>query len=291
MNLNQSKSTENFLHRSIPQPLPNRFILIIASLLLALGVGYVSWRELQLHATQRLIRDCFEHQDCVDNIEGLEQLVKAKKSLKLLNLKNANLSNAHLEKANLESANLEQVNLSNSHLEKANLKNANLSLTQIVRTHLESAHLENANLSNAHLANAYLINANLEGAYLSRAHLQGAYFNRSHLQGAHFYHADFEQVNFHRANLALTYFYRPNFQGAHFYGANLQEANLIEAQNLTPAQIKSACNWQQAIYKGVWELNNFRWVADEEANQQFIQQLQQDKDSDPQQPVDCSEWM
>ena len=290
MKIKPLESDKNLPFKTKQKSPLNRLILIITFLLITSGTSYFIWRELQLNAAQQLVNDCTEHKNCADNIEALEKLVKAKKSLKLLNLEKANLAKAHLEQANLESANLEQVNLSKAHLEKANLKNANLSITQLVYAHLQGANLENANFSNAHLENAYLINANLHGAYLSHAHLQGAYFNLSHFQNAHFYHADFTQAYLHRANISNAYFYRTNFQQTNFYGANLQGAYLIETQNLTPTQIKSACNWEKAIYKGVWKMDKFRWEVDEKANQQFIQQLQQDKDSDPHKLVDCSEW-
>lgn len=290
MKIKPPESDKNSPLRLSQQSRPNRLILIITFLLAISGVGYLIWREFQLNAAQQLVYNCTKNNNCTDNIETLERLVRAKKSLKLLNLERANLANANLEKANLESANLENVNLANAHLEKANLKNANLSITRLAGAHLESANLENANFSNAHLESAYLINANLEGAYLSHAHLQGAYFNRSHFQNAHFYHADFAQAYFHRANLSRAYFYRTNFHQVNFYGANLQGAHLIESQNLTPTQIKSACNWETAVYKGIWKMNKFRWEVDKQANQQFILQLQQDKNSDPQKQVDCSEW-
>ena len=291
MKIKPLESEDNLTLRSSHQPRPHRFTSLLASLLVTAGVGYFIWREMKLNAAQQLVQDCIEQQNCAEHISALEQLVKGKRSLQLLNLESTDLSNAHLESANLESANLESANLSNAHLEKANLKKANLSITQIVSAHLEKAHLEKANLSNAHLESVYLINAHLEGAYLSHAHLQGAYFNRAHFQDAHFYHADLTQAYFHRANLSRTYFYRTNFDQANFYGANLSGASLMESQNLTPTQIKSACNWDKAVYQGVWQLNQFRWVVDEKANQQFIQQLKQDKDSDPKQPVDCSQWI
>ena len=126
------------------------------------------------------------------------------------------------------------------------------------------------NLKLFNLATANLENANLENAYLDRVNL---------------YRTNFERTNLKNANLSGANLYR-----AHLDRANLTNANLINAKNLTPTQIKSACHWDQAVYQGVWELNQFRWVVDEQANQQFIQQLQQDKESDPKTPVDCSEW-
>ena len=290
MNINQSDSEKNLTFRQSNQTRPNYTILIISSLLLTTLTGYFIWREIQLNAAEKVIRDCTENHNCANKTKTLEKLVKAKKSLKLFNLEHLNLKAAHLEKANLKSANLEATNLENAHLEDAHLENANLSTARMIGAHLENANLENANLSNIHLENANLYRANLQGVHISHDHLQGAHLNRANLQGTRLYYADFEYTYFHLTNLSHTYFYRANFSHANLYRANLQGAQLIEAQNLTPAQIKSACNWETAIYKGVWSPKQSKWVVDHKANQQFIKQLQQDKESHPKKPVDCSEW-
>lgn len=291
MNSTQPELADDCTPRNRQQHNPNRLPLIIFSFLITLGTGSWLWREIQLNAAQQLIHDCIETQNnCTDNLDAVEQLVKAKKSLQLFNLESARLENAHLENANLKSAHLESAHLENAHLENVHLENANLSTAQMSGAHLENAHLENVNLSHAHLENANLYRANLQGAHISHNHLEGAHLNRANLQGTHFYDADFEHTYFHLANLSDTHFYRANFNHANLYRANLEGAHLIEAQNLTNVQIKSACNWSKAIYKGIWSSAQSKWVVDKKGNQQFIQQLQQDKDSDPKQPVDCSEW-
>ncbi len=90
-----------------------------------------------------------------------------------------------------------------------------------------------------------------------------------------------EQVSFDRdADLFL----------ADLESASLRSANLIEARNLTRSQIKSACYWEKAIYKGHWDDEQYQWVIDEEANQQYIDQLKKDKASEPKEPVDCRRW-
>ena len=120
------------------------------------------------------------------------------------------------------------------------------------------------------LATANLFSVNLDHAYLDSVNFYGA--NLGH---ANFDHAYLKNTNLYRANLAQ---------------ANLDHAYLINAKNFTPAQIKSACNWEQAYYKGRFDSEYSEWIIDQQANQQFIQQIQQDKNSDPKQPVDCSEW-
>ena len=203
--MNQSKLAHNLPPNSSKQPRINRLTLIIASLLVTLGVGYFGWRKIQLYVAQQLVHDCVENHNCAENIDNLEQLVKAKNHLKSLNLATANLFGVNLDHAYLDSVNLYDANLAHANLDRAYLKNTNL----------------------------------------------------------------------YRANLDR---------------ANLDRAYLIKAKNLTPAQIKSACNWSQAFYQGKFEPDKSAWIVDEKANQQFIEQLQHDKDSDPKTPVDCSEW-
>ena len=290
MNCPQPELADDFTPRNRQKYTPNRLPLIIFSLLIVLGTGCWLLRESQLRTVQQLIPDCFRHQQCADNPSTLEQLVKAKKSLKLLALPNAHLENIHLESGNLQSANLENTHLENAHLENAHLENANLSIAHLENAHLENAHLKNVNLSHAHLEGANLSGADLSGAHVSHDHLQGAHLNRANLQGIQLYHADFEQTNFEQANLSQAYLYQANFDQSNLSGANLHGAHLIEAQNLTPAQIKSACHWEAAIYRRVWSSEQSKWIIARAANQQFIKQLKQDKASDPKKPVDCGEW-
>lgn len=291
MNINQSESVNNSTSISPKFGSRNRLKLIVPSVLITILSGYFVWREFQLNAIEQSVHNCIESQNnCSDNLSSVEKLVKAKKSLKLFNLENAHLENAHLEDANLQNSNLENAHLEQAHLENVNLKNANLSTANMKGAHLEKAHLENVNLSNTHLEKANLYRANLQGAYISHDHLQGAHLDRANLQGTNFYNADFQNTYFHLANLSDTHFYRANFDRANLYGANLDHAYLIEAQNLTSTQIKSACNWDTAIYKGVWSYKHSKWVIDEQANKQFIQQLKQDKESDSKEKIDCSEW-
>ncbi len=117
----------------------------------------------------------------------------------------------------------------------------------------------------------------------------------ANLFGVNLDHAEFDSVNLYganlgHANLEHAYLKNTNFYRANLDSANLEHAYLINAKNLTPAQIKSACNWSQAFYRGKFDSDKLTWIVDEKTNQQFIQQLQQDKDSDPKTPVDCSEW-
>ncbi|MGB5635811.1 MAG: pentapeptide repeat-containing protein, partial [Waterburya sp.] len=135
------------------------------------------------------------------------------------------------------------------------------------RTNLAKANLAEANLAEANLAEANLTQANLAEANLTQANLAEA-----NLAEANLAEANLTQANLAEANLALA------------------EANLAEVINLTPSQIKSACNWQKAFYKAEYNEQEKRWVTLEAENKKFIEKLDRDKSSDPEQPVDCSKW-
>ena len=79
-------------------------------------------------------------------------------------------------------------------------------------------------------------------------------------------------------------------QDADLSEANLQDADLSEAKNLTSTQIKSACSWQEAIYRGMWNYEKKTYVATEPDNTNFIEELKKDKSSYPRQTPDCSLW-
>ena len=122
--------------------------------------------------------------------------------------------------------------------------------------------------------------ANLTDAYLTRANLTDANLARANLASA-----DLASANLASADLSSA-----DLSSANLNSANLNSANFIEAKNLTNAQIKLACFWDKAIYKGRYDEQKSEWITDEKANQAFIAQLKQDKASDPKVKPDCSKW-
>ncbi len=164
-------------------------------------------------------------------------------------LRDAKLYEFIWEKATLSAINLPEINLQQADLKDAKLKGANLEGANLVRARLKDANLEGANLVRARLKGAKLEGANLGGTKLKGADLGGA-------------------------NLKDAYLYGTKLEGANLYGAKL-----INVQNLTDSQIKSACNWDKAIYK-----------QDHSENQKYIEALKKDKSSDPKEPPDCRLW-
>jgi uncharacterized protein YjbI with pentapeptide repeats/energy-coupling factor transporter ATP-binding protein EcfA2 len=155
---------------------------------------------------------------------------------------------------------------------------------------MHNAPLDKANLSNIALPGAVLFKVNLSGANLSGANLMIANFSDANLIGANLMIANLRRANFSDANLYGANLIGANLYGADFSGANLYGADLLGAKNLTNSQIKNACFWDQAIYKGHSDEKTSLWTTDEPANRQYIEQLKKDKSSDPETPPDCSNW-
>ncbi|MBD2597443.1 pentapeptide repeat-containing protein [Nostoc spongiaeforme FACHB-130] len=149
----------------------------------------------------------------------------------------------------------------------------------------ERQSLQGLSAPNAYLQGIRLCGANLVSANLVQAHLEGTDLWDVNLGGAGLKLASFEGANLTEAHLQYAFWSEANLKGA-----NLKGANLSYPQSLTREQIKLACNWERAIYKSYYDSNKKQWVVDEVANQQYIEQLKQDKASDLQEPVDCTKW-
>jgi uncharacterized protein YjbI with pentapeptide repeats len=201
------------------------------------------------------------------------------------NLSSANLSSADLDSAQLTLANLIGANLIGANLDSAKLNSADLNSADLTSAILSSAILTSANLSSAILTSAILTSANLTSAILTSANLTSANLSSAILTSANLTSAILTSANLTSANL-----YSANLYSANLSSANLSSANLTNAESLTNTQIKSACLWDKAIYKGYYNEQKKEWIADEKANQAFIAQLKQDKASDPKVKPDCSMW-
>ena len=156
-----------------------------------------------------------------------------------LDLSKSNLLEANLLEANLQSANLQSANLQSAYLCFANLQSAYLCLAN-----LQSANLQGADLRFADLRFANLRFANLQGANLRQADLQGADLQGANLQGANFLRTKLLLVN-----LLQAYFRRSDLLLVNLLEADLQGADLRLAKNLTPEQVKTAKNWEDAEYE------------------------------------------
>lgn len=153
---------------------------------------------------------------------------------------------ANLAGANLQGVNLQRAKLNGAHLTGADLRGADLRTVNLAGIRLDGALYTattrfpdgfdptQAGLLNigaqSDLANANLHGYNLAGADLGEANLRGADLSGADLTGADLRGAD------------LT--------GAILTGANLAEANLQAAQQLTPAQVTVAVDWETALYDG-----------------------------------------
>ena len=152
--------------------------------------------------------------------------------------------------------------------------------------------VENNSCSNMTETLETLIQAqkNLKLLALDHANLEAANLKSANLYRTNLSHANLEAANLKSANLYRTNLSHANLEAASLKSANLFSAILINTQHLTSTQIKSACNWEAAFYQGRFDDEYKEWIIDLQGNQQFIEQLQQDKDSDPKKAVNCSKW-
>ena len=176
-----------------------------------------------------------------------------------VDLEEANLKKVKLKKAYLEEANLQKAYLEDANLQKAYLEDANLERAKLKEAYLVEANLEDGNLMGANLENANLWDANLMGADLKDANLKDANLKDADLRSADLWDANLKDADLGYANLRF----------ANLMGANLEDANLITAIGLNPTEVKTACNWEKALFSQV-----------------FKQKLDQKLD----QQVDCSRW-
>jgi uncharacterized protein YjbI with pentapeptide repeats len=153
-----------------------------------------------------------------------------------------------LFKASLNNMDLRGFKMPRAFMAEATLTGANLQGANLDQANLFRADLFGADLSRADLRGTDLLIANLSKANLSKANLSGANLRGADLSGADLSEADLNQANLSKADL-----FGANLRGADLFGANLSGgdlsgADLIGASNITPAQIKSARNWRQALY-------------------------------------------
>ncbi len=268
-------------------------ITIIISLLTWITGRKERWED-EIFATWQVVNEASEDQSGVVRI-ALERLLRNDFSLAGLKLENTNLEGVKLQKADLRSANLQEADLRSANLQKADLRSANLQEADLRRTNLQEADLGRVNLQKSplwetNLQEAYLWETNLQEAYLWQANLQEAYLRRANLQEAYLGRANLQKADLGRVNLQKANLWNANLQEAYLWDANLQEAYLGEAKNLTAKQIKSACFWEEAIYKGEWNREKRTAVATEPDNTKFIEELKKDKSSDFKGFSFCPHW-
>ncbi len=248
----------------------NSFILITISLIISIITILIKLESStvankQLNNDYELVVDCGGKKDCDGLVEALERLVNSDK-----NLKSYQLENVDLQEANLKGADLTLTDLNN-----ANLKGVRLQGAKLKGVRFQGANLESANLQKADLGGTELQGANLEAANLTSAKLR-----RTKLEGA----------NLEGANLTSAELVFVDFKNASFKGANLKNAMLLSSQNLTASQIKSACNWEKAIYRFDLEAEGIESKVDQEANEEFIRLLEKDIASNPKELAECDKW-
>lgn len=175
----------------------------------------------------------YEAWQVVDAAHGLRTSYARIQALQDLNEDQVSMKGLYAADADLRNIDLKGADLSNADLSGANLQGANLI---------------NANLSNANLADVDFSNANLANARLSSSNLTNANFVETNLSNVDFVGALITDTNFVRANLERAYFGDNSFIKTNLKDADIKKTKFFGVENLSSAQIKSALNWQEAIY-------------------------------------------
>ena len=145
-----------------------------------------------------------------------------------------------------------------------------------------------ARLEYAELNKITLIDANLAGAYLYNAQLKETDLRLSDMRGSSLVEADLTSANLTGADLA----------GADLTNADLTNAIFrkgITENNPSKSQLKEACNWDRAFYiydgdESELYTDPSQWKLNETENQKYIEQIKQDKTSDPDLAPQCEKW-
>ena len=177
------------------------------------------------------------------------------------------------------------VDFSDTDLKEANFTGRFFHFADFSGANLSNAKFTRGNLYGTDFSRANLTRANLYGADLSRATLDDTNFTKANLSHANFWGAVFGNADLSGADLSRAY-----FGNSYFGQANFTNTYLIDTKRFEPSDIKLACNWEKAIYKGYWNEEKGEWIIDEKANKEYIEQLKKDKDSAPKEPVDCQKW-
>ncbi|MBE9065868.1 pentapeptide repeat-containing protein [Leptolyngbya cf. ectocarpi LEGE 11479] len=206
---------------------------------------------------------------------ALENLAGEGVSLRNIDVPKAELRRINLAKADMVGANLREVDLTDAILDRADLSKASLYRARLYGASLLDAKLESTDLKEvlyddrtrfptgfrADRLGAYLIapNVSLSGVQLPKAVLWGVNLQYASLQESNFSDAGFhgallQNANFQGANLQGSRFRNANLEGASFKDANIQKANFGEAKGLTVEQIKTAQNWEKAIYSAEFSI-------------------------------------
>jgi uncharacterized protein YjbI with pentapeptide repeats len=158
------------------------------------------------------------------------------------------LSKAYLVQAVLIGADLTKADLSHANLIKANLTQAILPQAVLIGADLTAACLAGADLCEARLVQADLSHANLRKATLRQANLTRAILTEADLTAADLSGADLTAADLSEADLSEADLSEVQFGRAKLNETILDETKLEGAKHLTPQQIKTAFDWEDAHY-------------------------------------------
>jgi uncharacterized protein YjbI with pentapeptide repeats len=263
------------------------------------GVGVITFLGIRTYIVQsswKIVQETQGRKYDIRRIHALQDLVLWKESLANMSLEKVDLSYIQIPNAVFSSTRVSGDRLYlydeifSGYFQEIDFSNAEFEVPYLLSTKTQGINLKEAILGEADLTKGNLTRANLAGAIINGGVLEKAVLIGANLEKANLEKANLYLANLYRANLNGTNLNGANLHWANLRNANLREAQLINTKLLTDAQIKSACFWEQAIYKGHYNREKKEWITDITANQKYIKYLAQDIDSDPTFKRDCNMW-
>ncbi|ACK66835.1 pentapeptide repeat protein [Rippkaea orientalis PCC 8801] len=138
----------------------------------------------------------------------------------------------------------------------------------------------------------YFDKASFYKANFTECFFEGCNFNSSNFEKADFYGCNLKKSNFDGSNFEGVVFDRVDFEKSKFDGSNFNEVSIYNPSNLKNKQIKSSCNWDKAIFaQRKYDQEKNEWIVEnQQSNEAKIQEIKNDKASDPKESPDCSKW-
>ena len=196
-----------------------------------------------------------------------------------IDLRNARLMFANFHGSTLDIANFQGAYLSSADFSNTTLSGANFQDAFLLSANFQDSFLYETDFTNANLTRANLFNADLSTAILTDADVTIAVYNDrtrfppdfdpkthqllriepksnlveanligTHLVGANFSECDLTLADLSQANLSKANLRKANLTDARLEGADLTKANFTDSIGLTIEQVKTAKNWDKALY-------------------------------------------
>ncbi|MEL4894899.1 pentapeptide repeat-containing protein [Crocosphaera sp. Alani8] len=150
-----------------------------------------------------------------------------------------------------------------------------LAFCDFQKANLGGIELEIANLIAVNFIGASFKKANLRGSVLIAADLRKTDFTKADLRkvdlsGSVLLRANLKEADLRDANLKIANLKEANFKEANLTRTNLEGAYLYRAKCLNIKDLKSAKNWEKAIFtRAKLDKDKFQWIVEDKENNEL----------------------